>query len=315
MGGEHGDRERRDGAALDSLPRWLRDFIEYNDELAGRETGRRKRILVSGEDEDTRARDKKERRRFDELLRLLQNPVYAQLYRQATETIERLDTAAERAKRKLACEGEIAAEQLNRLKANAAELPDGRKVFRAKDGRLIADDGTDVTARQDSIKGLSPENSGWEAFRDAQNRLEEVQRQQHEIDDYMRDVIDPARERLADAEHPMTEEELREFQHRAEETLPSVLRAEVDDLLMDRAEAKTSPQVNSAADEYVGPAGLDAPDLFAQFSAASSVVAYDPFAASAPDVSTNSEIAQSREPHASQTTSLPASTPDPQKVF
>lgn len=276
MVGRREDEDRRDGTALDSLPRWLRDLIEYNDELAGRDNGRMQRFLLSEDRESRKTGEKKQQRRFDELLRLLQNPLYAKLYYQAVETIERVDVAANRVRRKLERESEAAADQLSRLRASAAELPDGRKVFRAKDGRLVAEDGTDVTGRKEHITGLSPDTASWEEFEDTQKRLDETRRQLGEVDTYMREVIEPARERLRDPENPMTPDELREFQTKAMDAAPSFLRSELDNLRTE--ENKVATASPSAADGYVGPAGLNAPDLFAQFEAANPGSSSDAFA-------------------------------------
>lgn len=296
--------------ALDTLPNWLRDLIEYNDELAGRENGRRQRFFLSEEGDGRRAGDKKkEQRRFDELLRLLQNPVYAKLYYQAAETIERVDTAADRARRRLAQEYDAVTEQLDKLKSRAAEFPDGKKVFRARDGRLIAENGEDVTDRQESMKGLSPETSGWEEFRAAQDRLDEIRQQQREIDEYMQDVVEPFRQRMTDPGQPVTEEELREFHGNMKDGMPQALRAEYDNLLKAGPESKTGPVRSTAAAEYAGPTGLDAPDLFGQFKAAGAAIADDVFAPPAPDATADSQIAQTREPYGSQATSSPARTP------
>ncbi len=276
--------DHTDGIALDSLPRWLRDAIDLNNEMADRETGRARRFLASGEsrgpDTDEKKRDE---RRLSALLRLLQNPEYAQLYREAVDMVERMDAASERAMRKLTREGDIAAQRVEGLKENAAALPDGRKVFRAKDGKLIAEDGTDVTAQKDSIKGLSSVTSSWEDFQRARQIADDIERQKRELADYMRDVIDPARKRLADPERPMTPEELRELLKK-KDAAPAALRAEFDNL-SSSAEVKTSLPANSAAaDEYVGKEKMNAPDVFSQFKAASAVLPDDAFALPAPSV-------------------------------
>lgn len=285
LAGDRKDMDQADGTALDSLPRWLRDFIDLNNEMAGRETGRARRFLASSESDGPEAEKKKDEQRFNALLRLLQNPEYAQLYREAVDMVERMDVAAERAMRKLTREGEVAAERLDTLKENAAELPDGRKVFRSSDGRLIAEDGADVTDKKDSIKGLSPSTSSWEEFQRAREAADAIERQKREIKDYMQDVIDPARKRLADPEQPMTPDELREFL-KQKDAAPAALRTEFDNLLKEKAEAKTAAPVNSAAaDEYVGKAKLAGPDVFAQFKAKSAVVSDDAFAPPAPGTS------------------------------
>jgi hypothetical protein len=288
---ENGNIERVDTTDLDQMPRWLRDFIEYSQESAGLETGRISRFSSPEERENRRTGNSKEQRRFNELLRmLLLNPVYAQLYFEAVETVERLDLAADRARQKLERESAEITEHLKKLKMKAAELPDGRKVFRAKDGRLIAEDGVDINANKDSVTGLSPATPSWEEFHKAQDRLKEIDRQQREIDDYERDVIEPFKARLADTDNPPSEDELREFQQAAK-ALPAPMRIELGEHLDSRKDAKAS---TSAADAYMGSAELAAPDLFKQFSAASSVVADDAFAP------------PTREPYGSQATALPA---------
>lgn len=302
MVGRREDEDRRDGMAFDSLPRWLRDLIDYNDELAGRENGRMQRFFPSEDRESRRTGRTKQQRRFDELLRLLQNPFYAQLYYQAAETIERVDIAADRVRRELKRESEAATDQLHELRAKAAEFPDGRKVFRANDGRLVAEDGADVTGHKEHIKGLSPDTASWEEFEDAQKRLDEIRRQLGEIDTYMRDVIEPARDRLRDPENPMTPDELREFNRKAEEAMPAALRTEVSSLRKEGNEVKASgPSPSTAADHYVGPAGLNAPDLFAQFETASPMSVGDAFAPQ--------ELGLGEAPSREQNQAPPASAP------
>lgn len=142
------DRDDLAGFNSDSLPRWLRDLIEdYNNESAGRETGRQKRFF--GEDHfDTLSTEKRrdKDRRFETLMRLLQDPDYARFYKQVWNAVSAAEDAAQQAIRSLAQQQEAAAQRLDALRQSATKLPDGTKVFRSGiDGRLYAEDGRDVT--------------------------------------------------------------------------------------------------------------------------------------------------------------------------
>lgn len=79
MAGDRKDADQSDGISLDSLPKWLRDMIDLNNESAGRETGRIKRFSLSVSDKSLNAEKEKDERRFNALMRLLQDPHYARI--------------------------------------------------------------------------------------------------------------------------------------------------------------------------------------------------------------------------------------------
>lgn len=269
------DLARSEGIALDSLPKWLRDLIDINNEYADRDTGRAKRFLASSGEGGPDSEKKKEERQFNALMRLLQDPEYARLYMQAANTISDIEDAAARALEKLEREGEIAAARLDEIKNAAAELPDGRKVFLGENGRLYAEDGTDVTDQKDSVRGLSANTARFHDYKQARESVEDIERRRRAIEDYQRNVLDPAKQRLSDPNNPPSKEELEEIIRRSRRTMPSDVR---------EAQQATKPNEaskfanESAADEYVPAASVNAPDLFAQFRAASPVSNADPFA-------------------------------------
>jgi hypothetical protein len=256
----------QEGIALDSLPKWLRDQIDYNNESAGRETGRAKRFLTSDRDDDPHSEKQKGERRFSELLRLLQNPGYAKLYSQAANLVSDAQDAAGRALLGLEREGALVSERIKALKDGAAELPDGRKVFRSKDGRLIAEDGKDVTDRKREITGLKEGTPGWEEFRREQDALAEIERRRREIEAYQREVLDPAKTRLGDTDNPPTPDELEEIIRKTRDAMPPSVRSEYEARpSIAKAEA---PSLPSAADEYVGEVSLASPPIGSHFAAA-----------------------------------------------
>lgn len=259
-----------DTANMESLPRWLRDLIDLQNESAGRETGRAKRFLTSDHPDTLDAKEREKERRFTALMRRLLDPDYARLYSEAAETITRADDAAARAARRIAQASTLAEERLEQLRASAAELPDGRKVFKAADGRIYAEDGSDVSALRDKIKGLTERSPSWEAFTDAKRSAYDIEQQRREVEEYRQDVIDPAKERLSDQDNPPSEEELQEIMDGIEEKMPEAVRSEHDAALV--SADVLSPVRGSAAAEYLGSAPVGTLDLRDEFTAASAGV-------------------------------------------
>lgn len=270
------DLTRLDGINLDSLPKWLRDSIDINNEMADRDTGRIKRFVSSGHDDDGPDSEKqKAERHFNALMRLLQDPEYAALYGDAVKAVDDAADAAARALDKLALEAEAAGERLQELRDNAAELPDGRKVFRGEDGRLYVEDGTDVTDQRDSIRGLSANTTSWTDYKRGKETAEDIERRRREVEDYLRNVVNPAKIRLGDPNNPPSKDELEDILRRLKKEQPADVLAAQKATEPDEASKLAN---KSAADKYVPAAGVSAPPMFAQFRSASSVIGDDPFA-------------------------------------
>jgi len=274
LGNERNDLTQADGIALDSLPKWLRDIIDYNNESAGRETGRARRFFSSDGSDAEISEQKKDERRFSALMRLLQDPEYMRLYGDAVKAVGDAEDAAARAMRKLAREGEVARDRIDGLRDAAAKLPDGRKVFCAADGRIYTEDGQDVSEQKDSVRGLSAGSPTWEEFKRAKEALVDIVRRRREVEDYLRDVVDPAKARLSDPDHPPSDDELKDILNRLKTNQPADVRAAQEAIAADEGRTFAS----SAAAEYVGEAPLKTPDAFSHFKAASAVVGGDPFA-------------------------------------
>jgi hypothetical protein len=256
-----------DGANLDSLPKWLRDLIDLQNETAGRESGRTKRFLTSDHPDTPEAKEREKERRFTALMLRLLEPDYARLFEETAKTITRADEAAARAAHRIAQASALADGRLEALRENAAELPDGRKVFKAANGRIYAEDGSDVSALKDKIKGLTERSPSWEEFTEARREAEALENDRQEVEAFRQDVIDPAKERLSDQDNPPSEEELKEIMDGIEEKMPEAVRAEYDAALVS---AEASPPVQgSAADKYLGAAPMNAPDVRKEFAAAS----------------------------------------------
>ena len=280
MARDSADNDRVDSVSLDRLPRWLRDFIDLSNEAADRETGRMRRFNLSDKDDGPQGSEKKHaERRLDALLLLLQDPVYARLYYDVTDTITRAEAAADRAMNKLLIEAKLAGENLKTIMDAAAELPDGRKVFKTKDGRLVTEEGRDVSNQASKVKGLTDQSPNEDDYSRAADKADEYQRRIAVLETYRTEVLDPARQRLSDTDRTLAPDELREIKRRVEDAPPE-LKTELQ--TMSAEKMTSSPPAKSAADEYQAGEGWDAERLFGKFRAASSVIPDDAFAPPAP---------------------------------
>lgn len=225
MTGDHKYTDQSDGVFLDSLPKWLRDMIDLNNESAGRETGRIKRFNLPVSDKAINAEKEKEERRFNALLRLLQDPIYARIYYHAVVTVTTAEEAIEKAKRKLEQEGELAEKRRRELLDKAAQLPDGTKVFQSlNDGRVYSEHGEDVTHWKNSNTGFYPNSPSWEDYQHTKKIAEEIEKQRHQVEIYQHRVLNPMKERLSDSDNPATSDELEKITTKVKKEMPTVVK-------------------------------------------------------------------------------------------
>jgi hypothetical protein len=284
LGSDREDNARPEGVAVESLPRAVRDAIDLSNEIAGRDVGRARRFLSAEEDIKLKDKEREKERAFNALMRALQDPAYAKLYNEAKDTVTRAEDAANRALDKLAQDSIAAEEKLQSIRDAAAELPDGRKAFRAKDGRIYAEDGSDVTEHAQSVKGLTDNAPSWEDYTSARDKLEDIERRRREVEQYRRDVLDPARHRLEDKENPPSPEELRDIIARTKGAMTPDVRAGYEEASV--ANAVATPKKNSAAEAYVSSTELNAPELLIDFASAHNGPAAENLAAAPTPVTT-----------------------------
>ena len=201
-------------------------------------------------------------------MRLLQNPHYAKLYSDAVDVVTRADKAAGAALDEIAQEAEAAQQRLAEIRKSATQLPDGTKVYQSeRDGYLYAEDGNIVDGRRrEFASGPSESSPSWEEFQTARMRIETLDTERKEIETYRQDVLNPAKERLADTESPPDEDEL-EYIKNITDTLPGRALDKLNQMEIDGPTASVlSP--NSAADEILGPYQSPAPNATAAFKTA-----------------------------------------------
>lgn len=125
--------------------RQRQDFEDQQNELAGRETGRRARFGVGvSHAHEIKEKERKERAFRDALDRLLLDPEYRRLYEnlgtRLSNAEREADTAIESVQRQL----QQAQDDINAMEDKAARDPSRQAVFRYADGRVVNADGEEL---------------------------------------------------------------------------------------------------------------------------------------------------------------------------
>ena len=216
---------------IDALPPAERDRIDLGNEMAGRDVGRIERFNLSQNDETgpdgRRRKDGESLSALEQLL--LHEPAYRDLYERVTGRLEETEVAVIRA---LATVRDRIAETrlaLDDMLNRAAELPDGTKVFRTRDGtRAYTEDGELLTPEQMAGIQWRDDAPSWEDFTETRDAHEAAVEAEQNILDYQEQVLDPARERIDSGDVP-SREELEEIEERMETEMPDELRAYLGD--------------------------------------------------------------------------------------
>ena len=244
---------------IDALSAAKRDRIDLANEMAGRDVGRIERFNLSQNDETgpegRRRKDGESLSALEQLL--LHDPAYRDLYERVTGRLEETEIAVIRALatvRDRITETRLALDDmLNR----AAELPDGTKVFRTRDGtRAYTEDGELLTPEEMAGVHWRDDAPSWEEFTEVRDVHEAAVEAEQDILDYQQQILDPARERI-DSGEIIPEDELRHIEEDMEARMPESVRRLLDPQGQIEIDAVVSPE---AADRstYADPtAGRD----------------------------------------------------------
>ncbi|WP_394693134.1 hypothetical protein [Hyphobacterium sp.] len=225
--------------------------------MAGRDVGRIRRFLPD-RDPDTIEQKKREKdARETALQQLLRNPSYAAVYQAANDATDRAQAALDTALLENAQTTEDLAERLDEMEARAARLPDGRAVFRAADGSMRTADGQRL--RSDALPAsliIPLDASSYEDYALSRDALTSARAHGQELSRVQTEVIDPARERLADEDNPLSLDELEALADRLDAVTHTVSRQEADL----KIEALNDENASSRAEPTIG-LPLDLPTL------------------------------------------------------
>ena len=211
-------------AARDTKRR--QDSDDFQNELAGRETGRQQRFFPD-DGHSPRAERKKQgsEQAFRSMLdMLLADPVYRARYEQVMTRLREAEQATEAALDRIHHLIGETEDTLRDMEDRAAKLPDGTMVFRDANGVVRRSDGSVVEAYLvDTILWTGNEPS-YEDYRAHQDRLAGLEESRDEVERYRDDVLGPARDRVTDASDPPSLDELDAIMDDIENEMPEIAR-------------------------------------------------------------------------------------------
>lgn len=240
-----------------------RDNEDLNLEKSGLETGRMARFLVGDKSVRTveERKKKEEAQRFYSLLEMLlrEDARYAKLYHEVRERLERAHQAVDSALIDIKQRLEASDRKLQKLRNAAAELPDGRKVFRSSiDNALYSEDGQRLNER-DAQKVKIPEGAlSWEEYAREAEKRHQLRQDTEEAERYRDEVLKPAQDRLNDRDNPPSMEELDAFNRRIDHAMPNTVARHLSSVV-------TASRSQSAAHTIADATKLSVPDLHAHF--------------------------------------------------
>lgn len=190
----------------DARQRLERD--DYNNAIAGRETGRMTRFGAKSKDEREVKQRKAERVFRDALDRLMQDAEYLALYEQLGEDL----SDAERNADQTIADIQIAIGKLEDgiadMEARAAKTLDGKSVFRTADGRVINEDGEELPPEIAEGIQWPPNAPTTEEYFGAKERRDGLAAGLEEWQGYRNDTLGGIRDRYEDRENPQAVEGL-----------------------------------------------------------------------------------------------------------
>jgi hypothetical protein len=258
MDGQKGEHELREEEAA---ARRQRDRDDFDNEIAGNETGRMRRFLR--EDQTPQAAQLREQERERRARTALVTQIQLQQFSARLEELDRASLGALRASERQARD---AGERLDRLRESANRDEHGQRVYRTEDGRAAYyDDGTQLRRNEMDRVDWKAGTPTWEQRQGVGRALDHANAERDAIKNY-RDRIAHAKDRVA-AGDDLDEDELKALQAGAED-----MPASVRNQLNAQAPARTS----AAAQYQDGRKVTDAPQTAQAFNEASAAVSEAP---------------------------------------
>lgn len=237
-----------------------RDRKDFNDELAGRDTGRMPRFL--GHEEHPSSNRDQEKRATELLWRVaLTTEADLQRFR---ERLGQLDRASLETYRHAHAKATMAEHELNELRSRASLDEHGRLVFRTADGRsAFLENGNELSREELDRTDWSPGAPTWENWQASTDRARRSHEELQSVVDY-RSKLQEARERV-DSPSPLTLDELDQL-NRDLDALPASVKRSLDGATASNAAAAdralpNAPQIREAFDKSASRPADSAPEV------------------------------------------------------
>ncbi len=183
---------------------------DLNNDMAGRETGRIRRVVH--DDVGERVEERKRQQRQDNFLietaldTMLRDPVYRARYEAFGAFLDTYETATQTALEQATELSDAAQATLTTL-SEAASTLDGQPVFVTEDARIVDADGREIDTT-DAERVIWREGApGYEEYAAAKDAAEDAKRVVEDIEAYQAE-LEAARQRWVDKDDPMTKDEM-----------------------------------------------------------------------------------------------------------
>lgn len=217
------------------------EFDDLQNEIAGRDTGRRHRFLRDGPVSEHAKRKERDARAFQtRLAELLADPVYQAKYDTTMDTLTDAESAVEAALTQIGLDLANAHSHLEDLQDRAARLPDGSRVYKDANGSVRREDGTTVDAVLVDTILWSGNEPSFEEYETATHNIANLEGDQQDVEGYQNDVLGSARDRLTDQSDPPSLDELDAITESMETAMPDIVQEYVPASQEQAPEVQTS---------------------------------------------------------------------------
>ncbi|MDX8353980.1 hypothetical protein [Cognatiyoonia sp. IB215182] len=205
-----------------------REFDDLQNEIAGRETGRRARFLKDGAGSDSEKKKKREEQQaLTRLAQLLNDPVYRAKYDSVVHLLAEAERATETAIARITDQIRAAEADLNDIMERAARLPDGTRVYRDAEGFVRREDGSVVEDYLvDTIIWTGDEPS-FEDLQSAKTQLDGLQAALDDVQGYQYDILGPARDEISDPDDPPSLSDLDDIENAIQSQMPKAVQEQM----------------------------------------------------------------------------------------
>lgn len=213
---------------------------DYNNAIAGRETGRMLRFGARSRAQAEADQRQADRAFRDALDRLLADPEYWALYEHLGEQLDEAERNADQVLADIQGALDALDDHIAEMEARAAKGPDGQPVFKTVDGRVVNSLGKELPAEIADGIIWPPNAPSAEAFFGARERRDDLSSQLLEWQGYRNDTLGDLRDRYDDRGNPMTKGELEDALEALDATRPPEISIEASQTSHE-AELATTP--------------------------------------------------------------------------
>ena len=230
----------RDHKELTGVQR--REFDDLQNEIAGRETGRRARFLRDGPgSEAAKKRERDAQQALTRLAQFLNDPIYRAKYDRVLQVLSDAERATEAAIDQLNTKIITAQAELDDMMDRAARLPDGTRVFRDANGVVRRENGSVVDDHLADTIIWSGNEPSFEDVQDAEQRIDGLQTALDDVNRYQNDVLGPSRDRITDPDDPPSLEGLDSIEDDIQSKMPQIVQDQMPEMT---ASAPDTPSQN-----------------------------------------------------------------------